>query len=177
MIELPKTFPPSRRAPPLEELDWLHHWLSKNNKGLDTVLEFGCGITSWVISDALKPKLYVAMEGFQPCINMTEKHVPKIQIVKTNWDDIPRIGYNVLFVDASTNPPKHLKPMGKRIFRDDAIKYSENFIAKDAIVILHDWNYKEGWRLPRKYVEDKGYVLIDSLSSRYGMGIYKRNEK
>jgi len=174
MIELPKTFPPSKRAPMLNELDWLHNWLSKN-KQLDTVLEFGCGITSWIISDALKPKLHIAMEGFQPCIDMTLKHVPNIQMVKTTWDDIPKIPYRMMFVDASTNAPASLKPMnGSYPFRDDAIKYSEPFIAKDCVVIIHDWNYKPGWRVPRKYLEDHGYKLIDSLATKFGMGVYRR---
>lgn len=176
MIELPKTFTPSKRAPSLQELDWLHNWLNNNKKNydLDKILEYGCGITSWILSDAIMPSIHVAMEAFQPCIDITIKHVPKLQVIKTTWDDIPKIQYGVLFVDASTNPPKDLKPIGKFPFRDDAIKYSEAFVAKNAIVILHDWNYKIGWRKPREYVEAHGYSLIDSISTRYGMGIYQR---
>lgn len=173
---IPATFTPSKRAPSLQELDWLHNWLSgnKDKYNLEKVLEYGCGITSWVLFDALNPKIQVAMEAFQPCIDITVKHVPNIQMIKTNWNDIPKIKYDVLFVDASTNPPPDLKPMHKTIFRNDAIKYSESFISEKAIVILHDWNYKEGWRLPRKYVEDNGYTLIASLSTKFGFGIYQK---
>jgi len=157
-------------------LEWLYDWLCENKGHYNEskkVLEFGCGVTSWVLNNALKPEIHVAMEAHEPCIKDTIEHVPDIQIIKTTWDDIPKIPYDIIFVDASTNPPKGLKTFRKRAWRDDAVKYVEDFQADDALIILHDWSYRGAWLRPRKYLEAKEYPLIAHFSARYGLGIYQ----
>ena len=179
-MNLPKTFKPSSRSPAKIELRWLHEWLCENKGKYNEskkVLEFGCGVTSWVLNDSLKPEVHVVMEAFEPCIQSTLHHIPSIQVVRTTWGDIPKINYDIIFVDASTHPPKGLKPMilraKHRVFRDDVVKYVEDFQADNALIILHDWNYKEGYKAPRRYVESKGYPLVASLKTHYGFGIYQ----
>lgn len=178
MLEIPETFKASSRSPQPNELRWLYDWLLENKDKYNDgkkILEFGCGITSWVLNEAIKPERHVAVELYAPCIKMTKKHLPSIEMIKTTWDDIPKIEYDVVFVDSSTAPPKGLKPMAARIvYRDDAIKYAEAFQSKKALVIMHDWNYKGPWRLHRKYVEANGYNLLGSLATRYGLGIYQK---
>lgn len=71
---IPKGFVPARRSPPFSELEALYIWLCKNYKGKVTnVLEFGCGVTSVVLSQSLNPSRYVCVEQFQPCIDMVKK--------------------------------------------------------------------------------------------------------
>lgn len=177
MIQLPTTFKPSKRAPSIDELDWLYQWLKQDSEktNISTVLEFGCGITSWIIQEATHPKTHIAMEAYQPCIDITKSHCPNIEFVTTTWSDIPKIEYQLIFVDASTNPPKDLKPLnGKYCFRNDAIKYIGDCLSEDGIIIIHDWCYGRGWEVTREYLEANNYSLIDSYTSKHGIGVYTK---
>ena len=167
----------SKRAPRRDELEALWNWLYTNHNGKEwRVLEFGSGITSWVLNDAIHPELHVCVEQFPISIENVIKHVPSVQIVSTDWSDIPKHDYNMLFMDSSTGAPKDLSPLiaTAGVFRHDAIHYVRDMIAKDAIVIMHDWNHKAKWRLSRTYLEENGYDLIWSYTSKYGFGAYCR---
>ena len=178
-IELPSTFKLSGRSPRMGDLTWMHWWLTtnKNNYSMKNVLEFGCGVTSWFLFDGIKPDKYVAMETYKGCVNMVSSHIPQIQMITTNWDDIPKIPYDVMFVDGSAGAPKGWVPVyPPRIFRADPIKYAEGFISEKCIVILHDHDYK-GWVVAKNYVVENGYLLLDSFRSKHGTGIYQRQKQ
>ena len=177
-MEYPLTFEPSRRAPSKKEMDWLHNWIkSKSFPQNSKILEFGCGITTWVISDAIgEYEKYLCVENFEPCINKVKQHVKKVDFISTSWADIPKEPYNLVFVDASSCPPKNLKSIipGATLFRDDAINYVINFTSDDCVFIIHDWCYKLSWLRPQKYFTELNYKLIDCLKTRHGIGIYQK---
>ena len=173
---IPPSFVPSRRSPSVQELEALWDWLDKNYRDkIKTILEFGCGVTSWVLHNSLNYTKYIAVEQFQPCIDTVKSHVPNIEIIGY-WDKIPKDSYDLLFVDASTGWPAGLKPLAitnRRPFRDDAIHYVKDMLHKDTIVIIHDWQHKQyNWRVHRRYLEDNGYKCIWSCAVGYGFGAY-----
>jgi len=170
---IPESFVLSRRCPSLKELEELYLFL--NGKKFNNVLEFGCGVTSWVLYSALKYEKYISVEQFQPCIDTVKKHVPNIEIIGY-WEQIPKMKYDLLFVDASTGAPAGLKPRSstnKVAFRDDAIDYVKDLLHKDSLVIIHDWNHKQyNWRVHRRYLEDNGYECVWNCPVGYGFGAY-----
>lgn len=177
-MNIPKTFKRSKRAPSKEELEWLYNWLHENKEkyNLNKVLEFGCGITSWILNNAIKPEIHVAMEIYKPCIKTTLEHVPDIKIIQTIWDDIPKISYDVIFIDGSSGCPPKIAAKGKGIYRKEALKYSKEIMAKNALIIIHDWRHKKiGWLRLRNYL-DENYEFIDGCKIGYGFGIYKVNK-
>jgi hypothetical protein len=175
-VAIPETFTFSKRAPSKKEILQLHKWLSENCKGKrKSILEFGCGITSWALSDSVEPEMHVCFEQFKPCINTVKQHLPKIQIIESDWSGIPKHPYDLILVDSSTGAPKGIKTIDGNPFRDDAIKYVEEFCAKDRIIIVHDWNHRQAsWRRPRRYLEKNGYTLLHKIDQYgHGFGIYQ----
>lgn len=187
---IPNTFKISKRAPHIREMEELWKWLYINyNKKIEKVLEFGCGVTSIVINEAVEPKEYVSVEKFEPCIKTVGEHVKNIKFITTDWSDIPKQMYDLVFVDSCTAPPEGLKalirtvPMAKGTpFRNDAIHYVKDYIGEKTIVIIHDWNhYKKEWRAHREYLENNNFKLIWSfykdegkIVQYYGLGAYIR---
>ena len=180
MLTIPSTFKPSKRAPSLKELDALYNFLEPQNGEIKDVLEFSCGITSYVIYNACdKFYNYTAIESFQPCIDMVKQHCPDISVI-SKWTDIPDNKFDLVFVDGSSGYPLDLKPLSPTPkcpipFRNDAIKYVEPKLSKNAIVIIHDYNHHDaGYRLPRKYLEDNNYELIWHCDIGNGLGAYTK---
>lgn len=171
-------FAPSRRAPPLQDLQFMHNWLQ--NKSFTKILEFGGGITTYVIADALKKfEKYVCVENYQPCIENISTHIENIEIVQDSWNSIPKEEYDFIFVDSSSCAPKGLKSINKNqsaIFRDDALHYIMDFVHPNCYFMVHDWSYHGGWLRVKKYFEDrnKNFTLIDSFKSKHGVGIYQK---
>ena len=164
----------SKRAPRRDELEALWIFLKKIDN-VDSILEFGSGITSWVLYNALSPKKYVSVESFEISVNNVKKNVPNVEIVDT-WDKIPNYNYDIVFIDSSTGAPKGLQCLYPQwgVFRHDAIHYVRDLIKKDTIVIMHDWNHKAKWRVTRTYLEENGYELVWSYTSKYGFGAYRK---
>lgn len=164
----------SKRAPRRDELDALWNFLIKYDGKIDGVLEFGSGITSWVLNNTLHPKKHVCIESFPISVDNVKKYVPSVEVVGT-WDQIPTYSYDLLFIDSSTGAPKDLQCLYPEwgLFRHDAIHYARKFLKKDAIVVMHDWNHKPKWQVSRKYLEENGYKLIWSYTSKYGFGAYQ----
>jgi len=185
MLEIPKDFKVSKRAPTKYEINWLYNLLSSEKyneyKG-HKILEFGCGVTSLILNQTLKPAVHVSVEKYEPCINMCKKFIAPFFVVQY-WNEIPQDKYDVIFVDSSSGAikDKYNSSLGRRWllnkrkpFRDDAIDYSVHFSTSRTIYILHDWNYKWFWLLPREYLDKKGYKLIDSCDVSHGWGIYRK---
>ncbi len=167
----PKSFPFSKLAPTAKELEWMNDWLSKNIKPNSKVLEFGCGITSWVIDQSIHPSVYVAIEHFQKCIIDTLAHVPKIKMITTTWHEIPQDVYDFVFIDSSAGYP----PGGNGLYRDKTIEFieSQKMIHDKSIIMIHDWHHRSG-AASRKLLERTGYKLLASFNNRTGVGVYSK---
>lgn len=167
---IPETFKFSDLAPTRDELKFIHDWLVVNKIGGD-VLEFGCGITSWAVNLAVKPKNYFALETHPGCLASMNEHLPNVKIIATTWDDIPRIPFGVIFVDSSVGRPAG----GDGIYRDEAAKYGIKLASNDAVVILHDVNMnRRGYQNTIKAVLAEGFKEIARFKGRTGVGIYRR---
>lgn len=175
-FKLPDTFQRSKRSPLVEELEFIHNFISKYNFENPSVLEFGGGITTWTISNALESwSSYCCVETYMPQVEQIEKHLTEIKCVQ-NWNDIPQIPYNLVFVDSSSGSPKDLKSVreGGIVFRDDAVNYVLPFVSEEAVFIFHDWCYKKEWQYAWRFLESKGYKLIDSYKSKFGVGVFRK---
>jgi len=168
-MKLPNTLRLSRVSPSVKELEWLEEWLSKNIKPGSNILEYGCGPSTWVIKEATKPKNYVTVEHYVPIIKDVMLAIPDLTLIKTTWYDIPPIGYDFIFVDSSAGYP----PGGNGLFRHEAAKYSENLLNPNGYIALHDWHGRSG-KKPRAYLENNGYTLVDSITHKVGIGIYRK---
>lgn len=164
----------SKRAPRRDELEALWNFLNPYDGKIDNVLEFGSGITSWVLNNTLHPKNHISIESFPISVANVKKNVPVVKVVST-WDQIPNYKYDLLFIDSSTGAPKDLKCLYPKwgLFRHDAIHYVRNFLKGDAIIVIHDWNHKAKWQVSRQYLEENGCKLIWSYTSKYGFGAYR----
>lgn len=179
-LEIPSSFVRSKRSPTLPELEALYDFLEPYNEKIDApnILEFGCGITSYVISEALyKFYAYVAVETFQPCIDMVKQHCIGIEVVN-NWNAIPEEQYDIMFVDGSAGYPENLKPIApipacKIPFRNDAIDYTKHMMKPNGIIILHDHNHTYNYQMPRRYLENFQWKLIWEYKGKYGLGAYQ----
>ena len=179
---IPNDYFVSKRSPPLKELEGLYQILKQEEfKNVNSVLEFGCGITSYLLNITLKPKNFIAFEQFKPCIDSTKKYVKNINVLETDWNDIPKQVYDVIFVDSTTGFPKGRKRLEAKDkhqpFRDDSIDYSleQGFANDKTLFILHDWSHRsEPFRLHRKYLEDRNYKLVFSIPGRFGFGGYTK---
>lgn len=176
-LVLPETFKRSRRSPLISELNWIYSWIVSKNFEKCNILEFGGGITTWTISEALNKKweLYCCVETYLPQVEQIKSHIHGIECVDS-WDKIPPINYNIIFVDSSSGWPKGLKSIrtGQKIFRDDAVNYSLKFANNDTYYILHDWSYKGQWLFAPKFLLNNGFKLVDSHRNRFGVGIFQK---
>ena len=157
-------FPVGRLALRKEERIWLSNVLKKYKA--DNILEFGCGASTWIINESLKPSKYTAIEDYQPNIDMIKDHCPNVKIID-NWDFSENEQYDFVFVDSSAG-------CGIRgMHRDKAIIASEPYMTDDCILAIHDWNTNLG-KKPRAYLEQRGWELLDSTPLRKGLGVYRR---
>lgn len=180
-ISYPNNFVKSKRSVPENDLEFLYNFIN-NNKWNNTVniLEFGCGPSSIVIYSAFKnsncyPKYY-SMEKVPFCIeNLKLAKDININFITTDWNDIPKTGYDFIFVDSSTGAPKGLTPLKSKLFRADACKYAINLLNDNGFIALHDWNYKGLWREARNYMDSRtDFSLVANINSHHGVGIYRK---
>ena len=165
-MELPKTFKTNRLSPRVGELQWMYAQLE--NLEIKTVLEFGCGITTWTINEATKPERYIAIEEYQPCIDQVNQHLPQIEIID-RWTKIPDIKYDLVFVDSSAG---HGGRAG--LYRGQATKASEDYISKGSLIMIHDSKKRSGLG-PRRYLSsNENYELVANCNSKNGVQIYRR---
>ena len=182
-IKYPSTFKTSTRSPNQQEMDWLYDWIVKqlNEDKLPSnakILEFGSGITSYVISNAIPNfQKYVCVEYFPLCVDQVKLHTNNIEFVSDSWHNIPKEKYDLVFVDSSSCAPSDLKPHNPkhdRIFRDDAIHYVIPFVSQKCFFAIHDWCYKTAWLRPKEYFEAINHKLIDCIRTKHGLGIYQK---
>ena len=176
MLSIPSTFKRTKRCPNKEELRFLHNIVKKLIPEDSNILEFGCGITTLAITQALKGEYrYIAVEQFKVCIKPVKQHIETVEFITTDWNDIPEIEYDLIFVDSSTGAPPKLAPVDKKIFRKDSIKFSEPMLKENGYMITHDWNYhRPQWKNAARYPEKLGMTLVDSLESYFGLGVYQK---
>tara|TARA_Y100000034_G_scaffold135228_1_gene206240 strand:- start:4589 stop:5119 length:531 start_codon:yes stop_codon:yes gene_type:complete len=167
---LPKDFKPSALAPTNEELDWMYNALQPYKEQIHSVLEFGCGVTTWAVWSSVEPESYVSIETFQSCIDQVNHFIPQVEIHTDRWDDFTRLyKYDFVLVDGSTGfGPKDRSG----VFRYEAILFAEQFMNPEALVMLHDHDRNRvGYKKARGYLEDN-YDYLYSFSHRSGVGLY-----
>ena len=185
LTELPATIPRGRRSPGVLELSWLHDRLSKLNKisKINNVLEYSCGITTWVTHNAIDPNNYICIENtkFRKIIDPVIEIYPSISIT-SDWLAIPELNYDLVFIDGSSCISKKLKrKYGCRmsVCRHAALLHSENLMSIGSLVVFHDWNHPAkngGWRKVRTHLEgSEDYELVEAFSwSSKGFGIFRK---
>jgi predicted O-methyltransferase YrrM len=166
-VELKYPFEPSELAPSQKEMAWLYEFLGGLNDQINSVLEFGCGVTTYVINEAVEPEYYMAVEEFEKCINDVNTHVPNVKTTQS-WKDFEGRKFDLVFVDSSAGCGKK-----KGLFRDKAVMAAEPCMTDETIVILHDWKRRSG-KAPRAYLESNGWELVASFDGRTGLGAYRR---
>jgi hypothetical protein len=171
VLQLPKTYPKSRYAPTIAELEFMYNWIKNNINTRINVLEFGSGISTWTILTALESNLneYIAVEDIQ-FIKEPSKHCSKVKFITTSWYQIPEDKkYDLVFVDSSAGYP----PGTPGLHRVDALQYSEKLMSDKAVVIIHDWHGRSGKEI-RRHLENNNYVVQAVIEDKTGLGIYRR---
>lgn len=170
----------SSLAPTFKELEFIYEFLF--NRRITSVLEFGCGVTSWAISTAITESqglrydklTYVSIEHFEPCIKSINHHLPHIKMLNTVWTDIPKNLWDLVFIDSSAG----YKPPGEDqgIHRKEALVYIEDYIAQNGYVIIHDYHRPQGGhKALRNYLDTSPkFKYVSSLNDRSGVGIYRK---
>ena len=175
-VSFPETFNWSCMAPTKKELKWFHKYLSKmhmRNGKAWKVLEFGCGISTWTINNALQPDTYLAIETYKPSIQEVSRYCPNV-IISKKWDPIRKGGWNFIFVDSSAGYRNLIPVPG--LYRRECIRFAEKFMAPDCLISIHDWHHRLYSKRARRYLERSGYKLVNSFISTTGIGIYKRGD-
>jgi hypothetical protein len=185
MLDLPPTIPRSRRSPVPIELSWLFNELSELSElsGIENVLEFSGGITTWTAYGALRPKNYVCVEEkrFSGIFDPVLEFYPDVNVVH-NWFDIPKLSYDLVFIDGSSCMPKKLikeYKVREKVRRREALMYSEQYMRKGSYVVFHDWGHQEknrGWKKLKRYCIDCGkYEMVKVFKcNKKGFGIYRK---
>jgi hypothetical protein len=173
-------FEHSSLAPTFDELKFIYESLL--GRKFMSVLEFGCGVTTWAIYSAIadsgwadhKDFSYVSIEHFEPCIQSINTHIPKVKMYNTVWGDLPRKPYDLVFIDSSAG----YKPSGEDtgIHRKEAMVFAENLLAPNAYVIIHDYHRPQGGhKALRSYLDNhKKFALVSFFNNRSGVGIYRK---
>jgi len=182
MIEYPKTFKVSGRAPSKKEMQWLNNWIiNQNFKDNLNILEFGCGISTYIIANSVPSyEKYVCVENFKPCLKTVNAHVKNITFIRDTWHNIPKLPYDIVFIDASScTPPEIIAEVKKTspkcsVYRSEIIPYVWDFVSLDCFFIIHDWKHRPAWVKPRKLFEKMNHKLIDCIRTKHGIGIYQK---
>ena len=186
-MNIPSIFKISKLAPTMQELEWLHHWLKENIRWTGygggqvaqewMILEFGCGITTYVIANAICLWYsYHIIETYQPNIDSISEYITENEndycdsneiLIYNNWDHIKDELWDIIFVDSSCGCGL------KGYHREKTIQAAEPFMADDCIVAIHDWR-RRGGQKPRAYLESNGYKLIACYDKQNGIGVYQK---
>jgi hypothetical protein len=168
----------TRMSPTKEEVEVLSNYLISLDNGFDTFLEFGCGVTTWYLSQ-LQFKDYVSVEEYEPAIEKVNHHLPDIPVVR-QWVDIPIQKYHYAFVDShaggDAKPTEREKPL---VY---AIEY--NLLYDDTIMIAHDHTMVAKGDISRQTIthgwhgamNKYGWKLTHQIELRKSFGIYERGK-
>lgn len=168
---IPDNIVPSQLAPTYKELEWMHNSLTPFCGKIKTVLEFGCGITTWAIYTALAPVEYVAIEMYDPCIKQIKEVLPEVSIHSTNWNKLDKFQVDMTLIDGSTGYKDNMNYSG--VYRTEAIKFVQPWLSKNALVMIHDHDKNRGgYKKAREYLE-QNFDFVSSFSDRSGVGLYR----
>ena len=162
---IPTDFEKSKLAPRNDELIWMHRQL--RNKSINSVLEFGCGITTWIIHKATSPNLYVAIEEYAPCIREVRKHLKDVVIISA-WSDIPEGSFDLVFVDSSAGCGK------KGLHRVESAQRAHSQLKKGGYMMIHDSHRRSGRAVSRYLKNSEHYKLLASFGGRTGVEIFQK---
>lgn len=166
----------SRMSPKKDEMSTLMDYMISLNNGFDSLLEFGCGVTTWYLSQ-MEFKKYVSVEEYEPAINHVRKNLPHIPVV-TKWTDIPKEKYHYVFVDS------HAGGDADATEREKPLVYAiENDLLYDnTIMIAHDHTMVEDGDISRRSIttgwhgamNQYGWKLTHQIKLRKSFGVYER---
>jgi hypothetical protein len=172
---IPKGFKKSALAPPQAEIEWMAACFT-NLRGIykpKKVLEFGCGVTTYLLWNYINPRTMISIEDYQPNIDEVRKWIkyPEFGVFK-HWDSIYSEYWDLVFIDSSAGCGK-----ATGHHRDESLMACMPHLAKHAIVILHDWLHAEG-KKPRRILDanPETWELIDGYHCGRGIGIYRRSK-
>jgi len=170
----------TRWSPKKRTMRFLLTFINDRIKSYDSILEFGCGPSSWWLAK-LNFKTHTAVETYEPAIDTVHHLCPTVNVVQ-KWVDIPVMKYKWIFVDskvggdAEGNWARHLPLI---------YAYENNLIADDAIMMVHDYNRIKqsndrpnsiwGKRLSNwnNTMKQQNWELIDEILVSRCFGIYK----
>jgi len=173
----------SKLSPRRRNIGQLADYILEQPKKPESMLEMGCGITTWYLSQ-LNFQDYVAVETYDPPIQEVRKHVPSVKVVE-KWTDIPKIKYQYLLVDSHVGGDEVLKSHE----REKTLIYvmENDLLSDDAILIAHDYHRIKAYRGDHtsKYgkqqrgwndaVDKYGWKISHEIMYRKCFGIYKRD--
>jgi len=172
----------TRWSPKHRTMRFLTTFINDRIKLNDSMLEFGCGPSSFYLNQ-LKFKHYVAIETFEPAVDIVHKYCPNVTVLD-KWVDIPVRKYKWLLVDSKVGGDV---PLGKwSRYAPLTYAYDNNLIAKNAIMIVHDYNrikqsndkpnspWGKRHRNWNETIKKQGWKLIDEILVGRYFGIYGR---
>lgn len=162
-----REYPRSKLAPPLMELEYLEtlcRVLRQNLRRPPNVLEFGCGVTSAILRQELKPLRFHMVEDYEPNIrayaDLGEIH-----------GDMSLIGeniYDVILIDSSAGSGKT-----RGYHRHENLLWAMPRAWRwGHYIIIHDWRRVGGRECRRILESDPSYALKYSYDRHNGWGVY-----
>jgi hypothetical protein len=168
----------TRMSPTKEEIYQIIDYAQKHGKRFDNFLEFGCGVSTFFLSQ-LNFKRYVSVEEYEPAIQMVKKYCPNVTICK-KWEEIPKLKYDFVFCDSHAGGDalahERHKPFQYAIEND--------LLLPDTIMFAHDHTMVKEQDYSRLSIE-KGWhgclnkykwTLVKQIKFRKNFGIYKQTE-
>jgi predicted O-methyltransferase YrrM len=166
-LQLPDDVKYYKKAPRKEELEWLYYNIQELEP--KRILEYGTGLTTMAINQALRPERYVVICDEEDKVKKVREYVPNAEF-REDWNfDEDTDEFDLVFVDSSSGSGI------KGLHRDLAIKAVEPFMAPNCVVVIHDWTHKMG-SAAKNYLEQNNWVLEKFTAQHRGFGFYVRPE-
>jgi hypothetical protein len=165
----------TRMSPTKEEIFHVIQYIMSRKLPIDTFLEFGCGVTSWYLSQ-LGFQDYIAVEEYEEAINKVQRYCLNVKVVR-KWTDIPSKKYRYVLVDSHAGGDA----LGNERHKPFEYAILNNLLLNDTIMIAHDHtmvrdgdlsrrNITTGWHgVMNKY----GWELVHQIELRKSFGIYE----
>ena len=165
----------SRKSPSKEEILHMINWIESKQLPRDAFLEFGCGISTWYLSQ-MDFQEYVTVEDYEPALIQVRKHLPTIQIVG-KWTEIPVQKYRYVFVDSHVGGSAG----GKERYKALEYAFANHLIMDNALIISHDHvpvadmgsvcSITTGWY---GVINRYGWKLVHQIPLRRSFGMYQK---
>jgi hypothetical protein len=166
----------TRVSPTKEEIFQVIQYIEASNLPIDSFLEFGCGVSTWYLSQ-LNFGRYVSVEEYEDAIIKVTNACPSVKVVK-KWEDIPKNKYRYVFVDS------HAGGNAAANERYKTFEYAivNDLLYDDTIMIAHDHSVANDTDEERKlittgwygFMNKYGWKLTHQILFRKNFGVYIR---